>query len=212
MSQSQQWALVINELDNIVLNNYWRKYHTYLELGWDDASIKEYIGQKKFTMQIASFNTPTVSFSASSRRNRFYEVYNKPGMLDQDVLWGNAIESLKKIDEKYKIFIISSRTEDLKEKTLEVMKKLNFPLDRLKIFFKKTNEKLFVYRKKCIQSIKEQFEGGIGICLSPAESTLFERVDYTPLGFSSLKEREEFNNKIQVVCQDWAQIQASLQC
>jgi len=109
-----QFSLILG-LDNIVLNNYWRKYYTYLKIGWDDASIRDYLS--KYMMQIASFNTRTVSFSASSRRNKFYEIYNRPDMLEQDVAWEGSVEAIKKISQKFKIYIVSSRSNEMRRKT-----------------------------------------------------------------------------------------------
>lgn len=105
---AHQYGLVFTELDNIIIDNYYRKFYTYKELGWDDNNIKAYLEQKAFIMQIASFNTAKVSFSASSRRNRYYEVYNKPEMLEKDIAYGQAIDVLEKLAEKYDIHIISS--------------------------------------------------------------------------------------------------------
>jgi hypothetical protein len=204
------WGLIFANLDNLLLNNYWRKYYTYIELGWDDVSIKDYLSQKKMIMQIASFNTPKVSFSASSRRNRFYEVYNRPNMLEQDVAFGNAIETLTKLSAKYKIFVISSRTSDLKDKTLEVMEKLNFPLDKMTIYFNEPSKSLHNYRQKCLSNITNELASGIGVCLQPGDGALFGRCNYTPIGFTSLKEIDEFGGSIQIVCQDWIQVLSSL--
>ncbi len=210
-SMTQQWACVLG-LDNILLNNYWRKFYTYQQIGWDEDSIHQYLSQKKNIMQVASFNTPRVTFSASSRRNRFYEIYNQPTMLDQDVPYDNAIISIQKILNIYKPYIISSRTEDLKEKTLEVMERLGFPLNKVEIFFKKKNEKLFNYRKNCMEEISKNYPTGVIICLNPNEITLGKRFHYTPVGFTSLKNPEDFNGHLDVICQDWPQLCSSLNC
>ena len=207
-----QFSLVLG-LDNIVLNNYWRKYYSYLKIGWDDASIRHYLSKKEYTMQIASFNTRSVSFSASSRRNRFYEIYNRSEMLEQDVAWENStIESLKKISKKYKIHIVSSRSTESKNKTLEVMKKLGFPMENLTVIFKSQNESLSIYRRNTLKSIKEKYAGGVGICLNLSDRYLYERIGYTPIAFSSINDYNSFDGKIAIVCQDWANILHSLQC
>jgi len=207
-----QFSFVIG-MDNIILNNYWRKYETYLELGWDNASIRHYLSKKEYMMQIASFNTRTVSFSASSRRNRFYEIYNRSKMLEQDVAWDEtSVKSLIKISKKYRIFIISARSNELEKKTLEVMKKLGFPMEELTIFFKNPIESLSVYKRNTLNTIKEKYVSGVGVCLNPSESALFERIDYTPIAFSSIQNYENFNGKISVVCQNWTDILHSLHC
>ena len=205
-----KFSLILG-LDNIVLNNYWRKYYSYLKIGWDDASIRHYLSKKEYMMQIASFNTRTVSFSASSRRNRFYEIYNRSEMLEQDVAWDSStIESLKKINNKYQVFIISARSNELENKTLEVMKKLGFPMEDLTIFFKSPNESLSVYRRNTLNSIKEKFTSGVGVCLNPNDSALYERIGYTPIAFSSIQDYESFNGKISIVCQNWTDVLHSL--
>ena len=205
-----QFSLILG-LDNIVLNNYWRKYYSYLKIGWDDASIRHYLSKKEYMMQIASFNTRIVSFSASSRRNRFYEIYNCSEMLEQDVAWDSStIESLKKINKKYQVFIISARSNELENKTLEVMKKLGFPMEDLTIFFKSPNESLSVYRRNTLNSIKEKFTSGVGVCLNPNDSALYVRIGYTPIAFSSIQNYESFNGKISIVCQNWTDVLHSL--
>jgi len=211
-NMTTQFSLILG-LDNIVLNNYWRKYYSYLKIGWDDASIRHYLSKKEYMMQIASFNTRTVSFSASSRRNKFYDIYNRSEMLEQDVAWENlTIEFLKKINKKYKIHIVSSRSTELKNKTLEVMKKLGFSMEDLTIFFKTPNESLSIYKRNTLNSIKEKYVGGVGVCLNLSDRYLYERIGYTPIAFSSINEYNSFNGKIAIVCQDWASLLHSLQC
>ena len=207
----QTWGVILN-LDNIVLNNYWRKYQTYLQIGWDDASIKQYLGQKQNTMQIASFNTPTVTFSASSRRNRFYSIYNQLEMLDQDVPWGNAVSALRALATKYQIYIIASRADKLREKTLEVMTQLGFAIDQISFFFKSEFEQLYSYRKKCMKEIIQSHPTGVGICLNPSDAALIKDFGYTPVGLTSLKNENEFNGHLDVVCNDWTQILSALNC
>ena len=211
MEQKKIWGVVLN-LDNLVLNNYWRKYQTYRQIGWDDVSIKQYLSHKQNTMQIASFSTPTVSFSASSRRNRFYSIYNQLEMLDQDVAWGSSVSALQDLSTRYHIYIISARTEDLREKTLEVMARLGFVMENVSIFFKKSLEQLYSYRKKCIKEITKNHPTGVGICLNPSDTTLFKDFGYTPVGMTSLKNKEEFNGHIDIVCEDWTQLLTALNC
>ena len=208
---SPQWALVL-ELDNLILNNYWRKFYTYKKIGWEDDPIHQYLGQKKNTMQIASFSTPFVNFAASSRRNRFYEIYNQLEMLDQDVPFDNSVEGIKKISQKYKIHIITSRTLDLEEKTREVLTRLGYPMEDLKIYFKKSIENLFAYRKKCLDEVHKAYPTGVGIALSPSDLDLLKRYQYTPIVFTSIKNTKDFNNRVDIVCHDWVQLCSSLQC
>ncbi|MHA1475654.1 MAG: hypothetical protein ACTSRX_08885 [Promethearchaeota archaeon] len=204
-----QFSLIL-QLDNIVLNNYWRKYYSYLKIGWDDASIRHYLSKKEYMMQIASFNTRTISFSASSRRNKFYEIYNRPDMLEQDVAWDGSIEAIKKIGQKFKIYIVSSRSTEMKKKTLDVMNKLGFRMEDLTIFFKNPNESLSIYRKNSFNHIKEEFMGGVGICLNISDRYNYERIGYTPIAFSSINEYHSFDRKIAIVCQNWTDVLHSL--
>ena len=46
-------AIIIIELDNLVLDNYWRKYYTYMELGWESNAIHEFIAQKTNKLQVS---------------------------------------------------------------------------------------------------------------------------------------------------------------
>jgi hypothetical protein len=196
----------------MVLNNYWRKFSTYKTIGWDEDSIHEYLSHKDKIMQIASFNTPQVNFSASSRRNRFYTIYNQVDMLDQDVPWDYSVEAIRKISASYKIFIISNRNLDLKEKTLEILTRLGYPMNKITLFFKKSTANLFTYRKKCWDEITELFPTGVGVILNPSELDVLKRFQYTPIVFTSIKNAEDFNNSINIICNTWQQLCSSLQC
>ncbi|MHA1822184.1 MAG: hypothetical protein ACTSU2_13765 [Promethearchaeota archaeon] len=201
------FALVINELDNIIINNYHRKMATYLELGWDKKSIHEYITKKEnMGGRIASFNTPTVSFTASSRRNRFYEIYNRNDMLEKDQLYPKVIEAMNTLSKYFQIFVISTRTEDLMEKTLDVLKNLDFPLEKVTIYFKKQHEPIQSYKRRCILDIKAKYLSGVAIILNPQDAQLFQTFEYTPIGFTTLKDEQDFVGVVDVVCHDWNQV------
>ena len=210
---SKKWALVFTDLDNIILNNYWRRFNTYKELGWDESSITEYLSKKKNIMKIASFNTTHVSFSASSRRNRYYNIYDTDKMLEQDVEFQGAKEGLAKLNQKYEIYVISSRKKNLQEKTLRVMKNLGFDLNMLTIFFMEPNAKLYHHKRNCVKKINEKYPTGVGICLNPNEKAIYERFGFTPVGFTSIKDYNEFTNgenPFNVICQNWPQLLSSL--
>ena len=215
MTQANTWALVLLNIDNILLNNYWRKYYTYQELGWDEESIHQYLSEKKNLLQIASFHTNTVSFSASSRRNKFYAIYNRENMLDQDVPMEGAVEALGKIAEKYHIFIISARTNQLEQKTLETLASLSFPVDKMTIYFKKPIENLHKYRENTMEQIIQQYPTGVGMCLSPSDRMLFDPFEFVPIAFTSIKNQDDFQNNspsFQVICNSWQDIITSLKC
>ncbi|WP_457557718.1 hypothetical protein [Candidatus Harpocratesius sp.] len=202
-------GFVVN-LDNILLNNYWRKFYSYLELGWDEASIQDYLSKKENIIQIATFNTRSVSFAASSRRNRFYEVYNRESMLEQDVAWEGAIESINKLTSSYQIFVISSRSKSLEEKTREIMQNLGFPLNDMVLFFKKPTDKLYIYRKKMMEKIVEVCPKGVGICLNPSDRMIFDRFSYYPIAFTSQKNPEDFQDSFEIICNSWSEILTNL--
>ncbi len=204
------YGLIFNEIDSILLDNTTRKYLTYLELGWDDASIREYLSNKENLMKIASFNTARVSFTASSRRNRFYAIYNRPDMVEKDLPVVGALEGMKQIVDKFDLFAITAREKGLEEKTLEVMKRLGFPVSKMKIFFKEEFVPVENYYRECIAKITKQNSSGVAICVNPDEAGLYQMTGYTPVGFTFLKNPEDFNGKIQIVCQNWAQIIAVL--
>ncbi|MHA1729326.1 MAG: hypothetical protein ACTSWY_11420 [Promethearchaeota archaeon] len=204
-----KFALILG-LDNIVLNNSERKMKTYLEFGWDKENIQNYISKKENTLKIASFNTNFVTFTASSRRNRYYEVYNRLDMLERDRLFPNVISAINKLSEYFAFNIISHRTEDLEEKTLEILNNLNLPMHLLKIFFKKKHTSMQTYIRNCVIDIKAKFPTGVALVLNPNEASLFERFDYTPVGFSSINNADDFNDHTDVVCGDWNQIISSL--
>ncbi|MHA1673568.1 MAG: hypothetical protein ACTSYI_08060 [Promethearchaeota archaeon] len=215
MTQAKTWALVLLNIDNILLNNYWRKYYTYKELGWDEESIRQYLSEKNKILQIASFHTNSVSFSASSRRNKFYKIYNRDHMLDQDVPLDGVVDAIGKITGKYHIFVISARTNLLEQKTLEILLRLAFPLDKLTIYFKKSIENLHKYRQNTMSKIIQQCPTGVGICLSPSDRSLFDPVEFVPIAFTSIKNQDDFKNNspsFQVICNSWQDILISLKC
>jgi hypothetical protein len=201
------FALILGNLDNLVLNNYWRKYYTYSAIGWDSNSIQTYLSKKEYMMQIASFNTTTITFSASSRRNRFYEIYNKEEMLDQDTPWdSDVITALNSLVEKYSIYIITARKEHLREKTLEVLTRLGFPVTKLHFYFLPPNKNLAIFRQNAVKEIKTKHPYGVGISINPNGSSIFNRSEYPVYGFTSLKETTDFQNKTHSVVDNWGQL------
>lgn len=206
-----KFALVLAALDNLVLDNYNRKMQTYLELGWDQDHIHEFLSKKEnIAGKIASFNTRTVSFTASSRRNRYYEVYNRPDMLEYDKLFPHVVEAITELSKNFKIYIICTRTEDMKYKTVEVMKSQGFPVDQTQIYFKKMHESIAIYRRNILEEIKSEYSSGIGIIINPNDENLISSIDYTPIGFTSIKEVSDFNGYLDFACLDWVQVKDSL--
>lgn len=200
-------SLVIYDLDNIVLDNCDRKMNTYLEIGWDRDSINDFISKKENIYgKIASFNTTRVTFTASSRRNRYYEIFNRPDMLEFDKPYPGVIEAINKLSKDYDIYIVSERTQDLEQKTLEVMKKLGFPMEKIKIYFKKTHEVLRSYKNATVVNIKTMHPSGAAIVIQPEDGTYFERIEYTPIGFTSIAESMEFQGQVKAICNNWQDV------
>jgi len=202
------FALVIHGLDNLILDNSNRKSATYAQLGWDEANTMNFVSKKGNIMKIASFNTSTVNFTASSRRNRYYDMYNREDMLEHDILFPKCAEVINLLTKDFKIFVISLRTKNLEDRTLSVLKKLGFPVEVVEVFFKKMHEPIQSYKQKCMLKIHDEFPSGIGIILNNDDSILLEEFDYSPVGFSSIKNKEDFS--AEVVCQNWDEISSSI--
>lgn len=205
------YGLLFTEIDYILLDNTTRKYLTYLELGWDDASTREYLSNKENLWKIASFNTARVSFTASSRRNRFYAIYNRPDMIEKDLAVIGAVEAMKKLEDKFEIYALTAREKSLESVTLETMEKLGFNVSKMKIFFKEEFVPVENYITDTFKEIQKETPTGIAICLNPDEGISYQTNGYTPVGFTFLRDPQEFEGKIQIVCQNWDQILAVLE-
>ncbi len=204
------FALIMTALDNLLLDNTTRKYATYLELGWDEESIREFLGKKENILKVASFNTMNSSFRASSRRNRFYEIYNRPDMMVHDTAIPGAIEGIAKLGEKFEIFVITSREEKLADNTEEIMEKLGFPMEKMTIKFKPKHVPIERHIRETFKSIKLRYKKGVSVCLHPEDAQFYQRQGYTPIAFTFIKECGDFQGHINIVCQDWNQIISSL--
>ena len=205
----KQFSLSILGLDNLILDNSNRKFATYLELGWDEKNIKNFISKKENIMRIASFNTTKVNFTASSRRNRYYDIYNRKDMLEHDILFSKCSDVIKLLSKDFKIFLVSLRTKDLEDKTLSVLKNLGFPVEMVDFSFKKNFEPIQSYKRTCLKNIRNEVPSGISVILNPDDSMLLDEFDgYSTVGFSSIKNKEDFS--IEVVCQNWREIKSSI--
>ena len=100
------FALIIPAFDYIIVDPTKRKFATYKEIGWDDKSILNYVTIKQNHERIADFITSTVSFSASSRRNRFYEIYNRQDMLELERAYLGATDGIKQLSEHFEIHFL----------------------------------------------------------------------------------------------------------
>jgi hypothetical protein len=205
-----EFALVIPAFDYIIVNPTKRKIATYKEIGWDDKSITEYVNNKENYEHIASFITNTVSFSASSRINRFYEIYNRPDMLSLEEICKGAVESITQLSEHFETFIITDRTEDLKTATLVSLKKHGFPIENVHIYFKEIHQSMHGYKRSVFRDITKKYPTGVAVITHPKDSHLFGLYEYTVLGFDSIVEEMEFGNTVEFICHNWEQILSSL--
>jgi hypothetical protein len=208
---SQKIPLIITELDNILIDNINRKTQTYLELGWDKKSIKNYLSKKENGLKIATFNTPTVSFSASSRRNRYYTIYNRLDMLDHDIIMNKAIETIQILTNKFEIIVLTARKVDLREKTLSLMKMLGFPIDSMQFHFLPQYKSLAVFRKNTFNEIASKFPDGVAITLNPTDFLPYSQYNYHVIALPTLYDKKEFEKTSFDVCRSWKDIGKTLE-
>lgn len=205
------FALVIPAFDYIIVDPTNRKTATYKEIGWDDQSIAKYVRTKENHEIIATFITSTISFSASSRRNRFYEIYNRQDMLELESSYMGSIDAITQLSEHFETYIISDRTEDLKQNTLDHLRKLGFPLDKIHVYFKQTHESMHSYKRTVLREIAANCPTGVAIITHPKDGQIFGLYEYTVIGFDSIKEESEFEGLTEFVCHTWDQIRSSLE-
>jgi len=205
------FALVIPAFDYIIVDPTKRKFATYKEIGWDEKSISNYVNIKQNHERIADFITNTVSFSASSRRNRFYEIYNRLDMLNLEAEFPGAIGGITHLSDHFEIYIVTDRTEDLQEATTEHLKKLGFPMGKIHVYFKKTLESMHIYKRTALREISTKYPSGIGIVTHPKDAKIFDLYEYNVIGFDSIKAESEFTGQSEFVCHTWDQIRSSLE-
>ena len=205
------FALVIPAFDYIIVDPTKRKFATYKEIGWDEISISEYLNNKQNHERIANFITNTVSFSASSRRNRFYEIYNRLDMLNLEEAYPGAIKGISELSKHFDIYIITDLIEDLQDATRDHLKELGFPMEKIHVYFKKPLEPLHSYKRSVLKQITVTHPSGVAIITHPKDSQLFGLYEYTVLGFDSIKEEVEMVNQTEFVCHSWDQIRSSLE-
>ncbi|MHA1732764.1 MAG: hypothetical protein ACTSU5_12535 [Promethearchaeota archaeon] len=205
-----KYALVFTEIDNLLLDNFDRKLQTYLKIGWDEASARAFISEKSNYNKIASFNTSTVSFSASSRRNRYYEIYNSDEMLAHDAPYQGAVEVFNALKDRFHLVVFTKRDEDLAEKTLATMKRLGFGVDDgVEFLFKGRYENPHKFRNATLITVRTKYQTGIAVTHLPEEITVISQFNFTPVGFSSTHEVHEFQGA-SAVCQNWEHVKQVL--
>ena len=110
----------------------------------------------------------------------------------------------------FETYIISDRTDDLQNKTIENLKNHGFPLEKIHVYFKQPLESMHVYKRNILREITAKYPSGIAIVTHSKDAQLFGLYEYTVLGFDSIKDESEFANT-EFVCQNWDQIRSSLE-
>ncbi len=205
----KKYALLFANLDYIVIDPSARKIKTYLEIGWDEAHARAFVGEKKNWDNIASFNTTKVTFSASSRRNRFYEVYWQENYFAYDILYPRIGDLLPELVKKFQITVFSDRTEDQKAKSLERLRQIGVPIDDIEFYFKGIHQTLVHFKAECIKKTQEKYQSGLVVLHIPADIDMYRRAYFTPIGYTTTYERPEFH-AADAVCDNWEQILAVL--
>ncbi|OLS14569.1 MAG: hypothetical protein RBG13Loki_1808 [Promethearchaeota archaeon CR_4] len=210
MSHSaKKYALILANLDYTLIDPSTRKIKTYIEIGWDEAHARAFVGEKKNWDNIASFNTTNVTFSASSRRNRFYEVFWQEEFFAYDTLYPHISEILPELVRKFNVVVFSDRTEDQKEKTLKRLKQIGVPIEKIHFCFKGVHQTLVHFKTEYVRKTHEKFQSGLVVLHIPADLELYRRYYFTPIGFTTTYNRLEFSTA-DAVCDDWKQILAVL--
>jgi hypothetical protein len=199
-------AVVISELDNLLLEPYWRIFQTYQELGWDADSIHAFLSKKENKTQLASFTTPQKNFTGPNRREEYEATYNRMDMLDKDTALPGTTDMLQILTHGAYVVVLSARPIEQESRTRQVMQALGFPIDQMEFNFKEPDESVMNFRKRCFQQLGKRFQIAIGICLYPSDTINFDRLRYPTMALTTLKNAEAFSGTIDLVCNDWNQI------
>jgi len=205
----KKYALILANLDYTLVDPSTRKIKTYVEIGWGEAQAVAFVADKKNWDNIASFNTTKVTFSASSRRNRFYEVFWQENFFAYDTLYPHINGILAELVKKFQVVVFSDRTEDQKEKTLARLKQIGVPVDHMQFIFKGVHETLVHFKTECVRKTHNKYQSGLVVLHIPADLELYRRHNFTPIGFTTTYDRPDFF-AADAVCDDWKQIHAVL--
>jgi hypothetical protein len=208
-STPKKYALILANLDYILIDPTARKIKTYLEIGWDEAQASAFVREKKNWDNIASFNTTKVTFSASSRRNRFYEVFWQQNFFAYDALYDGVGALLPELVNKFQIIVFSDRTEDQKTNTLERIQQIGVPIGDIEFYFKGIHQTLVHFKAECIKKTQEKYQSGLVVLHIPADIEMYRRAYFTPIGFTTTHDRSEFS-AADAVCENWDQVLAVL--
>jgi hypothetical protein len=199
-------AVIFIELDDLLLENYWRKYRTYEQLGWDQKSIEEFLAKKENKLKIASFNTGTTNFTGPTREDRYNEIYNHSNLINQDVAVLGAVEMMHALQEGVYCHVLSSRPTTQQTDVKNHLKYLGFPTDNMDIYFRAPTESVMAFRNKTLKLIQKKFILGFGVCLSSEDSIGFDRLKYPTIGFASIKEVDVLKLSFEKVYSSWEEI------
>jgi hypothetical protein len=203
-------ALILVELDYMLLDNYWRKFQVYSELGWDENSIHAFLQNKSNRSVLAAFNTKKANFTAPNRRDQYEKLFNRPDMIEKDVAIPGSVEIMQMLAEGMYVVVLSSRPAEQQDKTMKYMKCLGFPVENMEFFFKTPNESVMNFRNRCFALLQKRFLVGFGVCLTTSDTIGFDRIKFPTIGLTTLKDRDELIDSIENVCEDWNEIAVSL--
>jgi hypothetical protein len=195
-------AIVFIELDNLLIDNYWRKYQTYLQLGWNDQAIAEFLAQKSNKLQIASFE----GFNTNDRYDRFYSVYEQPEMLTQDVASPGAVEMVQTLVEGTYCIVLSSRPTTQQSATKQQLQRLGFPVEKMEFFFRSPDESVMGFQNKTLTKLHKRFLLGFGICHSVEDSVGFDRIRFPAIAMTTIYDINALAPYFEKVCEDWEEI------
>lgn len=186
--------VVVAEIDHVLLDPHDRKLETYLKLGWDRESAEAFLAVKSNWSLVASFNTPTISFTSSSRINRFVEVFNSEEMLALDRPLPGAVEAFNSLKERCGLVVLTTREESLKEPTVAKLSELGFDLDGVELHFKRQFEVAERFRTTTLKEVRESLGGGTAALVThlPDDFRLTRRFQFLPVAITTTHSPEDF--------------------
>jgi hypothetical protein len=211
MAQTEQdpcpVVVVIVELDNLLLHNYWRKYQTMLELGWDIPSIQNYLSKKE-NLPILPPETPLSNNSPSQAfRDKYLTIYNRDDLLSKDVALEGAVDAVNRIVADAYCVVLSSRPASQQNTTIDLLKFLGYPIHLMEFNFLGSNESTMSFRNRIFSQIQRRFMLGVGICLTPSDAIGFDRLSYPTLGLTTLKNECDLRESFDGICETWGQLE-----
>ena len=195
-------GIIFIELDNLLLENYWRRHRTFEQLGWDTSSIEEFLSVRENKLKLPSFT----NFTGPDRDTRYLQIYEHPNMISQDVAIPGAAEMIQALSDGVYIHVLSSRPATNQSAIKQHLKALNFPTDKIELYFRTPGDSIMTFRNRTLKMIHKQFLMGFGVCLTREDSIGFDRIKYPTIAFSAIKEPEELIRSFEKVCTNWEEI------